>query len=89
MRVSAIYDIHGNLLTLAAVLQEIALAEFDQVVVDGVAVSMPREMLARLLNLDVSVQFIKRDADRESIAQIASDTAEMFSLMSWRMCVVG
>src|SRR5919108_3308877 len=77
MRVAAIYDIHGNLPALEAVLQDIAQAEVDQVVVGGdvVAGPMPRETLACLLNLSIPVQFIQGNADREVVAQMAGRDA--------------
>ena len=59
-RVAAIYDIHGNLPALEAVLQEIRQAQVDHVVVGGDVVPgpMPRETLATLLDLNIPVQFI-------------------------------
>jgi putative phosphoesterase len=80
MRVAAIYDIHGNLTALEAVLQDIAQAEVDLVVVGGdvVADPMPRETLACLLNLGLPVQFIQGNADREVVEQMAgSDTGAL------------
>jgi predicted phosphodiesterase len=57
MRIAAIYDIHGNLPALEGVLQDMAQAKVDQVVVGGdvVAGPMPRETLACLLNLALPV----------------------------------
>jgi putative phosphoesterase len=76
-RVAAIYDIHGNLPALEAVLQEIAAADVDYIVVGGdvVAGPMPRETLARLLSLDIPVQFIQGNADREIVVQVAGESA--------------
>ncbi|MBI3459590.1 metallophosphoesterase family protein [Candidatus Acetothermia bacterium] len=47
MRVAAIYDIHGNLPALEAVLQDIRQAEVDHVVVGGDVLPgpMPRDTL--------------------------------------------
>lgn len=60
MRVAVIYDIHGNLPALEAVLREIHDAEVDRVVVGGDVVPgpMPRETIACLLGLKLPVQFI-------------------------------
>ena len=60
MRVAAIYDIHGNLPALEAVLQEIAQEHVDQVVVGGDVLPgpMPRETLARLTDLGTHARFI-------------------------------
>lgn len=73
MRVAAIYDIHGNLPALEAVLQDVRQAEVDHVVVGGDVVPgpMPRETLACLLDLDVPVQFIQGNGEREMLAQMA------------------
>ncbi|HEX9941631.1 MAG TPA: metallophosphoesterase family protein [Thermoanaerobaculia bacterium] len=72
MRVAAIYDIHGNLPALEAVLQEIRQAEADHVVVGGDVFPgpMPHETLARLLDLEVPVQFIRGNGDRVVLAQM-------------------
>ena len=66
MRVAAIYDIHGNLPALEAVLQEIRLAAVDQVVVGGDVLPgpMPRETLECLLGLDFPTHFIMGNGDR-------------------------
>jgi putative phosphoesterase len=76
MRVAAIYDIHGNLPALEAVLQEIRQAGVDQVVVGGDVFPgpMPRETLTCLLDLDLPVQFIQGNGDREVLAQSAGRT---------------
>jgi predicted phosphodiesterase len=54
MRIAAIYDIHGNLPALEAVLPEIRRAEVDRIVVRGDVVPgpMPSETLRLLLDLD-------------------------------------
>ena len=73
MRVAAIYDTHGNLPALEAVLQDIRRAEVDRVVVGGDVVPgpMPRETLTCLLDLDIPVQFIQGNGEREVLAQMA------------------
>jgi len=73
MRVAALYDIHGNLPALEAVLQDIRQAEVDHIVVGGDIVPgpMPRETLACLLNLDIPVQFIQGNGEHEVLAQMA------------------
>ena len=67
MRTAAIYDIHGNLPALEAVLDDINQAHVDQVIVGGDVVPgpMPRETLGALLELDIPVQFIHGNGDRE------------------------
>ena len=66
--VAAVYDVHGNLPALDAVLAEIAEIEPELVVVGGdVALGpMPRETLERLLALGRYVRFVRGNADREA-----------------------
>ena len=64
MKVAALYDIHGNLPALEAVLAEI---DADVILVGGdtVAGPWPSETLERLRSLDADVRFIRGNADRE------------------------
>ncbi|MFL5520719.1 MAG: metallophosphoesterase family protein, partial [Gemmatimonadales bacterium] len=73
MRVAALYDIHGNLPALEAVLAEARHAGVDEIIVGGDVVPgpMPRETLAALLELDVPVRFIRGNGDREVAALMA------------------
>ena len=73
MRVAAIYDVHGNLPALEAVLQDIRQAEVDHVVVGGDVLPgpMPRETLTCLLGLNIPVQFIQGNGEVEVLAQRA------------------
>jgi predicted phosphodiesterase len=66
MRVAALYDIHGNLPALTAVLAEVAEAEPDVVVVGGdIALGpMPRETLELLLTLGERALFVRGNCDR-------------------------
>jgi putative phosphoesterase len=72
MRIAALYDIHGNLPALEAVLQEIREDGVTHLVVGGDVVlgPMPCETLARLLDLDIPVQFIQGNCDREVLTQM-------------------
>ena len=74
MRVAALYDIHGNLPALDAVLNDVRDADVDQVVVGGDVVPgpMPRETLARLLDFEIPVQFIHGNGELAALAQIGS-----------------
>lgn len=78
MRVAALYDVHGNLPALAAVLDDVREADVDRIVVGGDVVPgpMPRETLARLLDLDIPVQFIQGNGDRVVAAQMAGAEAD-------------
>ena len=71
MRVAALYDIHGNLPALEAVLQDIRQANVDRIVVGGDVVPgpMPRETLRRLLDLDLPTHFIYGNGERAILAQ--------------------
>lgn len=66
MRVATLYDIHGNLPALEAVLKEVRAAGADQVVVGGDVFPGPMsvEALDLLLGLDVPVRFIRGNGDR-------------------------
>jgi putative phosphoesterase len=90
MRVAALYDIHGNLPALQAVLDEVRSAGVDQIVVGGDVVlgPMPNETLACLLALDVPVRFIEGNCDREVIAQRGGDElshlpVQLREIVSW------
>jgi putative phosphoesterase len=66
MRVAALYDIHGNLPALEAVLAEVEAAEPDVVVVGGDVVlgPMPSETLELLLGLGERARFVRGNCDR-------------------------
>jgi putative phosphoesterase len=69
-RVAAIYDEHGNLPALEAVLADLESVTPDLIVVGGdvVAGPMPAEVLDRLAALGESVCFVRGNADREVVA---------------------
>jgi putative phosphoesterase len=66
MRVAALYDIHGNLPALEAVLEDVRRANVDEIVVGGDVLPgpMPRETLERLLGLEIPIRFIRGNGDR-------------------------
>lgn len=66
MRVAALYDVHGNLPALEAVLADVERAGADTILVGGDVVSgpMPAESLSLLLSLGDRVRFIRGNADR-------------------------
>jgi len=72
MAVAAVYDIHGNLPALEAVLEDIRLAKVDRILVGGDVLPgpMPRETIECLLNLDLPAQFIHGNGDREVLARM-------------------
>ena len=71
MRVAAIYDLHGNLPALDAVLAEVEREDVDLVVVGGDVVSgpLPRETLERVLALGPRARLLRGNADREVVAR--------------------
>jgi predicted phosphodiesterase len=71
-RVAALYDIHGNLPALEAVLDEVRREHVDRVVVGGdVLGPMQHEALCRLSALDVPVDCITGNGERVVLADIA------------------
>jgi predicted phosphodiesterase len=73
MRVAAIYDIHGNLPALEAVLQEIRQEKVDHIVVGGDVLPgpMPRETLELLRDLDPPAHFIYSNGEVAVLEQLA------------------
>jgi putative phosphoesterase len=69
MRVAALYDVHGNLPALEAVLAEVKRERVDAVVVGGDICSgpFPRESLAVLRALGGQARFLRGNADRELV----------------------
>jgi len=80
MRVAAIYDIHGNLPALEAVLQEVRVASVELLIVGGDVLPgpMPRETLECLLNLDIPVQFIQGNCEIDALAEMSGTGAVRF-----------
>ena len=70
MRIAAIYDIHGNLPALEAVLAAIDRERPDLIVVGGdvAAGPLPRPTVERLMALDYPAHFVRGNGDREMVA---------------------
>jgi putative phosphoesterase len=90
MKVAAIYDIHGNLPALEAVIDEIQQTAVDLVVVGGDLLPgpFPRETLARLLNLEIPLRFIQGNGEIDAMAEMTTTGAtripEQFrEVVSW------
>jgi Icc-related predicted phosphoesterase len=77
LRIAAIYDVHGNLPALEAVLQEIRTIGVDLIVSGGDVIPgpMPVETLACLLDLDTPVQFIQGNGEVAVLAELAGTGA--------------
>jgi predicted phosphodiesterase len=73
MRVAALYDIHGNLPALEAVLDDVRRADVNLIVIGGDVVPgpLPRETLARLDDLDVPIRFIHGNGESAVLAELA------------------
>jgi len=69
MKIAALYDIHGNLPALNAVLEELKEVQPDLIVVGGDIVSgpMPAQTLERLFQPEDQVRFIRGNGDREIV----------------------
>jgi putative phosphoesterase len=80
MRVAALYDIHGNLPALDAVLDDVRQANVEHIVVGGDVFPgpMPIEVLARLEQLSQPVHFIRGNGDRLVLsAKAGGDISEV------------
>ncbi|GEN89153.1 YfcE family phosphodiesterase [Oceanobacillus sp. FSL W8-0428] len=82
MVIAAIYDIHGNLPALNAVLNDIEELDPDSIVIGGDIVSgpMPGQTLERLLPLGEKLNFVRGNGDREVV--MAFDGKKLPSAMS-------
>ncbi|HEX8159823.1 MAG TPA: metallophosphoesterase family protein, partial [Solirubrobacteraceae bacterium] len=76
MNVLALYDIHGNIDALDAVLADPGAAHPDAVLVGGDTVPGPfaRETLARLESLSVPVHWVRGNGEREVAEAIGAPT---------------
>ena len=65
MHVAALYDIHGNLPALEAVLDELRREKIDEIVVGGDVVPGPmaRETLALLKSCEIPIQYIRGNCE--------------------------
>jgi predicted phosphodiesterase len=75
--IAALYDIHGNLPALDAVLADASALGVTEVVLGGDVVPgpMPREALDRLLSLELPAQFIMGNTDRETLIRAHGGTS--------------
>jgi putative phosphoesterase len=77
MQILALYDIHGNIDALEAVLADPRATDPDIVVVGGDAVPgpFPRETLARLQGLDAPVRWVRGNGEREVATAVGPSAA--------------
>ena len=86
LRVAALYDIHGNLPALRAVLREIEEESVDLVVVGGDIAwgPLPQETLATLRSLGERALFVRGNADREvAEGSVAHPDPEVAEVTEW------
>lgn len=79
MRVAALYDVHGNLPALEAVLADVRAAGADHVVVGGDVVPgpMPRESLEALRELGVPTSVLLGNGEREVLEGLGGRFSEV------------
>ncbi|MEM8861695.1 MAG: metallophosphoesterase family protein [Chloroflexota bacterium] len=75
MKIATLYDIHGNLPALEAVLAEIEKENVDAIVVGGDAIAgpMPNEVLDRLQTIQTPVHFILGNGESEVLHYLAGE----------------
>jgi len=75
MRIAALYDIHGNLPALEAVLAEVELLDVDAIVVGGDVApgAMTPDAIARLRALGERARFVMGNGDREVVEAFDAD----------------
>jgi predicted phosphodiesterase len=91
MRIAALYDIHGNLPALDAVLAEVDVVGPDAIVIGGDVATggMPAETIERLRGLDERARFVMGNADREIVEAFDAGTRvedvedEFMRLTAW------
>jgi predicted phosphodiesterase len=91
MRIAALYDIHGNLPALDAVLAEVDVVDPDAIVIGGDVATggMPAETIERLRGLDERARFVMGNADREIVEAYDAGTRveeledEFMRLTAW------
>ncbi|HUZ80992.1 MAG TPA: metallophosphoesterase family protein [Gaiellaceae bacterium] len=76
MKVAALYDIHGNLPALDAVLADVERERFDLVLVGGDVFwgPCPAGTLARVRSLSLRTLFVRGNCERETFARDPADT---------------
>jgi predicted phosphodiesterase len=90
MRVAALYDIHGNLPALEAVLTDVRRAGVDRIFVGGDVFPgpMPRETLRALLDVGLPLEFISGNGEDEILrwmrgAETSTAPKHYWELLRW------
>lgn len=81
MSIAVIYDIHGNLPALEAVLADVKHEEVEGIVVGGdvIAGPLPGQTLSLLQNLNIPTHFISGNAESELLRRLAGKEIEALS----------
>jgi putative phosphoesterase len=76
-RIAALYDIHGNLPALEAVLEEVREAEVQMLVIGGDVMPGPmaRETLRHLLRIEIPLRFIQGNGEVDALAEASGARA--------------
>ena len=88
MRVAALFDVHGNLPALEAVLAEPDVAGADVVVCGGdtVAGPMPRESVALLRGLGERLVYVRGNGERQVVAAVGAEPSDDELVEQARWC---
>ena len=96
MRIAALYDIHGNLPAVEAVIKAVRELAVDRIVVGGDVVPgpMPEETLTALTSLDLPVDFILGNGEVAVLQQMAGEEpkavpAQYRPLIEWTAARLG
>lgn len=75
MRIAALFDIHGNVPALEAVLDDVNQAQVDAIVIGGdtIAGPQPRETLALLQQISTPISYIHGNAESELLRILAGE----------------
>jgi putative phosphoesterase len=78
VRIAALYDIHGNLPALQAVLDEVRAAGVDRIVVGGDVIPGPmaRESLAALSDSGIATDWIRGNCESAVLAHLSGSSME-------------
>ena len=79
MRIAALFDIHGNLPALDAVLADVRAARVDRIVVGGdiVVGPMTRDTLARMRAIDLPVDFVYGNCETAVLNRLAGKESKV------------
>jgi len=96
MPVACLYDIHGNLPALEAVLEEVQRSEADHIVIGGDLVPgpFPKECFDLLASLNMPIEFIIGNGDRETLTARRSGISDAVPIyfheaMAWNAAQLG